>query len=297
LSTDVVTTVLAPAATYNLTDLATVRIELSIKATDTSNDAWLAGAIARMSQAVMTYTNRVFAPETVQDVIDIRRWRSRVPLDATALQLSRWPILAVTSVIQTLEDGATTLVLVAGTDFRIDAKNGRLIRLDSTTGREKIWEPFLVVAIYSAGFGAAVTETHTVPATPYKVVVAGSAIFSCDQLVTYANGTALTPVAANPAQGQYTVAAGTYTFAAADLGQALTFNYCTAALPGDVVDAVIELMTTRFRAKGRDGNLIQRDQPNLGTERYWFGSAPGQKGPFPPDIAATLDYYHSPVVG
>ncbi len=42
----VVTSVLAAAASYNLTDLPTVKTELSLKASDTSNDAWLTLRIA-----------------------------------------------------------------------------------------------------------------------------------------------------------------------------------------------------------------------------------------------------------
>lgn len=75
--TDVVTTVLATAKTYDLTDLATVKDELAL--TDTSKDAWLARALTQVSRSMMSATNRVFAPEYVQDVFDIPSERSRVP--------------------------------------------------------------------------------------------------------------------------------------------------------------------------------------------------------------------------
>ena len=295
MAQDVVTTVLAPAATYDLTDLATVRDELGITAADTSNDTWLARAISQVSRAVMNDTNRVFAPETLQDVFDISRGRSRAPTGAASLQLSRWPVLAMTSVIQTLQDGATTVALAAGTDYRVDAENGRLVRLDATTGREINWEPVVTTVIYAAGFGAATSEQHTVPATPYKVTVTASATFACDRLVAYANGTALARVTGAPTTGQYSAVAGVYTFAAGDTGQALSFSYCTGAIPDDLVDAALRLVTARYRAKGRDPAMVQRETPGLGTERFWFGSVPGQKGPFPPDIEAILDNYHVPV--
>lgn len=70
-------------------------------------------------------------------------------------------------------------------------------------------------------------EAGTVPAsTPYTVTVANSANFVQDWGVTYASsGLALTPVASSPTQGQYSVAAGVYTFAAADASAAVLINY------------------------------------------------------------------------
>lgn len=73
----------------------------------------------------------------------------------------------------------------------------------------------------------AYAEAGTVPAsTPYTITVANSATWTGDQGVVYAaTGVPLTPVASNPTQGQYSVANGVYTFAAADTGAAVQITY------------------------------------------------------------------------
>jgi hypothetical protein len=298
MSNEPITTVLSSAASYNLTDLATVKDELEVDAGDTGNDAWLTRALGQVSSAVMNDTNRVFAPEFVQDLFDIRRARYQVPNGQCVLQLSRWPVLAVTSVVISLVGQNAPLSLVENTDFRVDYATGEIYRLNSDTGTVSAWEALPVAVRYSGGYGAAVSEAHTVPATPFQVTVTQAATFSCDQQVSYvSSGLPLVRVASGPTVGQYSVsAAGVYTFAAADTSKALTFAYATISVPSDLVDATLQLITARFRAKGRDPSLIQRDTPGLGTERFWFGGAPGQAGPFPPSIAGMLDNYKVPVV-
>jgi hypothetical protein len=304
---NLVSTVLASTANYDLTDLATAKDELSLLTTDTSNDAWLARAISQVSRAVKNHTNRVYQPEFVQDWFDVRRRRYQVPIGVRTLQLSRWPVLAVTSVvISEIGEVPATLVLVENTDFLVDYDTGLLYRLDSDTSPSTLsaWEALPITVQYSAGYGAAVNETHSVPATPgpYVVTVSQDANFSCDQQVSYVStGLPLTPIASGtPAVGQYVAnnKTGQYTFAAADQAQSLNFAYCTEDVPDDLVDVTLQLVTTRFKARGRDPALIQRETPGIGTERFWFGGTPGQYGPFPPDIQALLDdNYKVPTVG
>lgn len=293
----VVTRVLAPAASSNLTDLATVKDELSIGAANTADDTWLARAIRQVSTAVATYTKRVFAPEYVRDGFDVEQdpYPYQTPGGFPKLQLSRWPVLAVVSVTQTLALN-TTQVLTEGVDYELDAENGQLLRLNAFTGVATTWEAQPVTVLYTAGYGAAVQEAHTVPGAPFQVTVQQAAPFSCDQTVAYANGTLLASVPGAPARGQYNVTAGLYSFNAADTGQALAFAYATVAIPDDLIDACLRLITGRYKAKDRDPAMIQQDQPGLGTQRFWFGGAPGQKGPFPPDIEAMLDGYRTPTV-
>lgn len=293
----VITTVLAPAASNGMIDVAMAKDELSI--TGTANDAWLSRVIGQVSRAMMNATNRVFAPEYVQDLIDIKRMRSQVPGGVWQLQLTRFPVLAVASVIQVSTELSTTRTLVQETDFRVDYDTGALIRIDSATGMSIAWEALPVTVRYVAGYGTAVSEAHSGPASsPYQIVVAQAAAFSCDQSVAYANGTLLVSVSANPAHGQYSVdgSTGTYTLNAADALQSLILNYATSDPPEDLQEACLRLVTARFRAKGRDPALVQREQPGIGVERFWFGGVPGQTGTFPPDIEAALDNYHVPVV-
>lgn len=293
----VVTSVLCAAASQDLTDLATVRDELSIAVGDTSSDAWLGRAISQVSASIATYTNRVFAPERVIDVLDIQQdpYPYQTPGGFPQLQLSRHPVLSVGSVAQTLA-AASSQPLTVGVDFRTDPATGRLMRLNPFTGAGVAWEAAPVSVTYTAGFGALVQEAQTVPASPYQVTVSQAAAYSCDVGVSYASGAALALVQGVPAPGQYAVARGVYTFNAADTAQSLTFTYATAAIPLDLVDACLRLITGRFAAKDRDPNLILQETPGVGTQRWWFGGAPGQKGPFPPDIQGLLDAYRTPTI-
>ncbi len=290
-------TVLSPAASHNLTDLATVKDELSLDASNTSDDSWLTRAIAQVSRAIARHIKRPVAPEVVQDAFDIQQdpYPYQTPGGFAQLQLTRWPVLNVASVVQTLAAGVTQ-TLQAGLDYRVDFKTGQLLRLNPWTGTATLWEAIPVTVVYTAGYGVIVQEAHTVPAAPYQVTVYQNAAFSCDQSVAYANGAALTPVPANPAQGQYSVAAGVYTFNPADDGQALTFTYATLAVPDDLIEICLRLITGRYSAKDRDPNLVQQDTPGVGSQRWWFGNTPGQKGAFAPDIEAALDDYRTPTM-
>jgi hypothetical protein len=61
-------------------------------------------------------------------------------------------------------------------------------------------------------------------------------------------------------------------------------------IPADLQEIALRLVSSRYRAKGRDPSLVQRDQEGR-SERFWFGSVPGQEGPYPPDIASVLNRY------
>jgi hypothetical protein len=66
-----------------------------------------------------------------------------------------------------------------------------------------------------------------IPTTPFQLTVVNTATFVDDLgVINAATGLPFTKVAAAPATGQYSVsAAGTYTFAAADVGKTALFNY------------------------------------------------------------------------
>lgn len=80
-------------------------------------------------------------------------------------------------------------------------------------------------------------EIDTVPAmSPYTVTVANSAHFTLDNGVLYASGNnagqPFVRVASGPTVGEYTVASGVYTFAAADEGISVAISY-TYSAPSD----------------------------------------------------------------
>lgn len=304
----VITTIEIKASSYDLTVTATAKDELAIPSTDTSKDSFIGRAITEASSMISNFCNRTFVSEQVRD--DFYWDRSaptyQTPRGPRPLQLSRWPVLKVISVIQTLEEGVTQ-TLTAGVDFYVNYENGELLRMRSDDGLatdnvQINWETFPVSVRYSAGYGVLVpNEAHNIPANPYQVTVTNAASFGIDQGVTYAvGGAALTLIASGtPAAGQYTVtSAGLYTFAAADTGKGVLINYITDAIPSDLELATLRMVSVRFAQRGgRDPMLVSISQPAVGEKRWWVGSTPGQKGSLPPEVASLLEgTYRVPVV-
>ena len=100
----------------------------------------------------------------------------------------------------------------------------------------KVIVDLLTNPYFGAGFAAAQigtllteNEPYTIPnAAPWQITVAQAASFAFNLAVAAAwatNGAALQCVAGAPATGQYSFAAGVYTFAAADAGKAITIRY------------------------------------------------------------------------
>ena len=89
-------------------------------------------------------------------------------------------------------------------------------------------------------------EAATIPTTPYQITVSHAANWVSD--LTVFDSTAqkfLTRVASAPATGQYSVAAGVYTFAAADTAHVLQISYdYTAALVGTTIKLTNQPMGT-----------------------------------------------------
>ncbi len=110
-----------------------------------------------------------------------------------------------------------------------------------TTGKAKVARisglafanVYFGVAPVAGQTATAFAEAGTVEASsPYVVTAANAATFVADQGVVYAaSGLPLTKVAASPIVGQYSVAAGAYTFNASDAGHAvlLTYTYTLAS--------------------------------------------------------------------
>ena len=78
----------------------------------------------------------------------------------------------------------------------------------------------------SSGIDMALAEAFSVPASmPFTYTTTNSARFIEDLGVFYAGGAQLQPVSSAPTQGQYSVSAGVYSFAAADEGAAMIAYY------------------------------------------------------------------------
>lgn len=143
MQAETILTVTTPATSYDLTTLAVVKDELGI--TTNASDATLGRYLSWASAAIAQECNRVFPLETLTQefwwthdrVVSSRR---------DLVQLCRWPLGTVTSVT---EDGTP---LAATTDYRANATNGQLLRLDSSSGHLRSWWARTLVVVYAAGF-------------------------------------------------------------------------------------------------------------------------------------------------
>lgn len=128
-------TVITPAMNTRLTTVATVKAELGI--TGSIEDSWIGAVIDRASDTIARWCNRVFAQETVGQVIRLQH-----PDDA--LVLARFPVVAVTSV--TVNGTALT-----GDEYEADANTGSLHRLDANGDRSP-WPAGKITVTYAAGY-------------------------------------------------------------------------------------------------------------------------------------------------
>lgn len=153
MSARIISTVLTAASSYDLTSLANIKDDLAIPSTDTSSDATLARFITEQSALVAQYCNRVFPIETIQDVIypDRDPYPYQVTGMVGELQLSRWPLVSVTSVTDTVSVGVAN-TLVFGTDYQVDTARGWLTKIDPNTGYPTGWSPDQYTIEYTAGY-------------------------------------------------------------------------------------------------------------------------------------------------
>lgn len=131
----------------------------------------------------------------------------------------------------TIEEAASVKELYGQYQHAIAIARGTI----KTTGKAKVARIsglafanlFYGVAPTAGQLATAFAEAAIVPASsPYTVTPANSATFADDGGVIYATtGLPLVKVAAAPAVGQYSLAAGAYTFNVGDAGKAVLLNY------------------------------------------------------------------------
>lgn len=140
-----ITTVVTPAASYDLVELADFKTELAI--TDTQYDAYIARLVTAASAVAAQYCSRFFAAETVLDQF----WDQRDHLPNLMrggyrpLQLSRWPIISIDSVLE------NDVALVADTDYIANPELGQLVRLNEM-GNPRTWANQAIAVQYEAGY-------------------------------------------------------------------------------------------------------------------------------------------------
>lgn len=137
--------VTTPAASKDMTVLATVKAEMGFTTVDAARDALLAVLIQQASSKAVELSGREFATETLTEYF-------RIVKSDPVLQLDRRPIESITSVV---EDGVT----LAGTDYEIIARNGWLQRVDADAV-PICWTFGKVVVVYRAGYDMLTELSH-----------------------------------------------------------------------------------------------------------------------------------------
>jgi hypothetical protein len=146
------------------------------------------------------------------------------------------------------------------------------------------------VALASLLYGVATVPGHaatafgeagTIPTTPYQVTVANSATWTVDQGVVFTlSGLPLKRVASAPITGQYSVAAGVYTFAAADTTKAvlITYNYTIAGsglnipLGNPLLGPTVNFAANLYGVDPTTGLSYSLQLANCVTEKFSFGT-------------------------
>lgn len=119
--------------------------------------------------------------------------------------------------------------------------------------------PQNITVTYNAGY-LIPKEAQTIPAAPGPYIVTVSqpqGIWCRDNGVTYADGTAMTPVKILTGAGQYIPPTddlpGVYTFDAADAGASVLISY--SFVPADLEEACIQMVVERYSYRSRVGEI------------------------------------------
>lgn len=241
-------------ASNQLTSLANVKSWANV--TTTSDDVLLTRLIGSASRFILNYLNR---PTLFQNVFN----EVYDGVGQRALTLRHYPAVAVNSLL-ILGLAVTASTGAPNCGYILDGWDGmppgKPQALHLYGYRFPHGAPQSIAVGYIAGF-VVQSEPQTVPATPSQITPnAPYGNWAVDQGVTYANGTALTAVTANPTQGQYVPPNPTgnsptlyYQFAAADANAQVLLSY--SYVPADIEDACVALVGERYKYKNRIGEV------------------------------------------
>jgi hypothetical protein len=302
----ILTTLVTRPASAALTTLANVKDELDIKSGDTSNDDRLNRWINEESADIARYCNRIFGLATWVDEFRPQRGvlGEGVRASTNPLKLSKYPLANAAAVVFTGNTHAS--ISVDGIASTAGIAPGQLIAamdgsIPSGTTVKRVNPNSLVLSKPASGSalglsmitGINVVETVAGVSTWLK---AGTDFeIQSGSLLPGDEGVGLLYRLndhGNPKNWPASTIQVTY-----QSGYTLPDCECSN-LPSDLEKVCIRLVVGRYAARGRDPMLVERNQPgNIGTERWWIGATPGQRGPYPNDLMSTLDSYRTPVVG
>jgi hypothetical protein len=136
-------------------------------------------------------------------------------------------------------------------------------------GGFKFWQGKQNVSIsYLGGYDTDRNYLDTVPASPFQITVFGNLTFAVDLGVRYAlTGVNLEAVESSPAEGQYTVADGVYTFSAADTNEQVVISYAYSGVPQDIGMAATRLVVQNYKRR-KTVDEKSKIQQSAGTVAY-----------------------------
>ncbi|PPQ33633.1 hypothetical protein CCR94_01080 [Rhodoblastus sphagnicola] len=230
----------------DLVSLSALKAHLCVQSS--ADDILLSSMISQISRAICTYLNRAFLwPRDVIDNFD-GNGRNRI-------QLRNWPVVSVNSVTidgrpvaQSTDGHGSGWLLEPGDDEPPGAMQMIMLRNGCFP---RGWQNVSIA--YRAGYQVS-NEGQTIPASaPYRLAAAQPyGPFAVDCGVAYASGATLTPVAANPARGQYAIDGfGDYVFSSSDAGAQVLLTY--GYVPQDLASCALEWAADRYRYRDRIG--------------------------------------------
>jgi hypothetical protein len=225
---------------------------------DAANNTTLANMlITQVSRAIVNELNRdAILPITRTDYLDGR--------GASVIMLPNWPVTNISALVI---DG---LLIPAAPPMAVGILTQLGWLLESfghpDAGMQRLFLQGYafnrgtanVAITYTFGYQT-VGEAGTIAANAYTVK-APNGDWATDQVVTFGDGTPLVAVPSAPGAGQYTVAAGVYTFNAADNGKAILVSY--GYVPSDLALAAM-LWVSEIIAYG---NRIAQASKSLGGQ-------------------------------
>ena len=238
----------------DLTTLASAKAWLDLS--DTDDDVLVAALVSAASASVLNHLARaMIAAETLTEIYDVTQY--------DYLLLKEWPVLSVTSVqvgsATITNDASAAWPMVSG--YLVSGSSRRPQKL-SLVGYQFTKGKAQARVTYQAGYQA--TEAHTVPSAGSTLTPASTWIG--DGSVSFSSsGAALAATLGAPAQGQYAVTAGVYSFNSADAGAAITLTFSSP--PAPIEQAVWEIVGEAYRRQDRIG-LDSKAQQGSGTVRY-----------------------------
>lgn len=260
------------ASPYDLVDLADLKAWLDVQSSD--DDTLLGNLITQISRTILTLLDRA-------SILPAIHAETRDGGNETALVLRQWPVSAIQSLVIDGTVIAAASALVPGgartPGYVLEpasmAPPGRMQKL-ALRGKLFLAGVQNIAISYQAGYQISAEPALVPLSAPYTLAAqAPYGAWAADCGVSYANGTPLAAVAANPGTGQYAVAAGAYQFAGgdADRGVTLSYGYVPADLAFCCMDWAAELYAYRDRigqrAKALGGqetvSFIVKDVPDF----------------------------------